>query len=90
MEKIYYELGKISFNSIKVDVHNMYYYNKRVLVELNDAGITIHGLSNKAYIKDLISKKYFYYIFMQNMNFDAQWEDFMNKLNEWINLRESE
>ena len=87
---VYYELGKIYLEQLKRDIWNMRFYNKRVFVQITDAGIRANALHKKAYMKDLFNKEYFYYVFMQDMNFEVQWEDFEKKLNEWVKLRESD
>ena len=87
---VYYELGKIYLEQLKRDIWNKRFNNKRVFVQINDFGIRVNVLHEQAYMKDLFNKEYFYYVFMQDMNFDVQWEDFERKLNEWIKLRESD
>jgi len=87
--EIYYELGKIYYEQLKRDIWNMRFHNKRVFVQITDAGIRANALHKKAYMKDLFNKEYFYYVFIQDMNFEVQWEDFEKKLNEWVKLRGS-
>jgi len=86
---VYYELGKIYYEQLKREIWEMRYYNKRVFIQITDAGIRVNSLHKKAYMKDLFNKEYFYYVFLQDMNFEVQWEDFEKKLNEWVKLRES-
>jgi len=87
---IFYELGKINYQEMKNKIYYLKSFNPRVLVEITDINVSIRAISDKAYIKDLVSKKYFYYVFMHDMNFDAQFEDFNKKLDEWIKLRGEE
>jgi len=66
------------------------YFNRDILVSFEKYNFNIKILKKSDRVSNSMDKDYFYFVFSKDVNFNASWNNFIENLEKWIQLKESE
>ena len=91
-EKALEYLGSYFLKDIKERIYFLHidYPFRDILVSIDNYNLNIKILKKYDRVFNFMDKDCFYYIFSKDINFTYNWNNFIDSLEKWIQLKESE